>query len=169
MTCLARWACPARGLGAWRSLRVLAHAHQAEEGGAGEGAGAPSGAVCRQSLPDLFELQRETAKEAGVEWKHNALRHLLISYRVGLGGRFAGLSGDGPRTTFDLAARRAPPPGGPGKAWGNCTSRMVCLGYRLSTGTGAVEKCCGAVVIFAAGGSCFRAHPGQQRAEAGLN
>ena len=35
-----------------------------------------------QSLPYLFELQREAAKEAGVEWKHNALRHSFISYRV---------------------------------------------------------------------------------------
>jgi hypothetical protein len=33
-------------------------------------------------LPYLFELQREAATEAGVEWKHNALRHSFISYRV---------------------------------------------------------------------------------------
>ena len=42
----------------------------------GEGPGWP------QSLPYLFELQREAAKAAGVEWKHNALRHSFISYRV---------------------------------------------------------------------------------------
>lgn len=40
------------------------------------------GPVWPQSLPYLFELQRDTAKEAGVEWKHNALRHSFISYRV---------------------------------------------------------------------------------------
>lgn len=33
-------------------------------------------------MPYLFELQREAAKAAGVEWKHNALRHSFISYRV---------------------------------------------------------------------------------------
>ena len=40
------------------------------------------GPVWPQSLPYLFELQRDTAKDAGVEWKHNALRHSFISYRV---------------------------------------------------------------------------------------
>jgi integrase len=40
------------------------------------------GPVWPQSLPYLFELQRDAAKEAGVEWKHNALRHSFISYRV---------------------------------------------------------------------------------------
>ena len=47
-----------------------------------DGASAPSGPVWGQSLPYLFELQREAAKAAGVEWKHNALRHSFISYRV---------------------------------------------------------------------------------------
>ncbi|HEV2395031.1 MAG TPA: site-specific integrase [Verrucomicrobiae bacterium] len=40
------------------------------------------GPVWPQSLPYLFELQRDAAKEAGVDWKHNALRHSFISYRV---------------------------------------------------------------------------------------
>jgi hypothetical protein len=40
------------------------------------------GPVWGQSLPYLFELQRDTAKDAGVVWKHNALRHSFISYRV---------------------------------------------------------------------------------------
>jgi integrase len=40
------------------------------------------GPVWAQSLPYLFELQRDTAKDAGVVWKHNALRHSFISYRV---------------------------------------------------------------------------------------
>ena len=52
------------------------------EDGASTDAGAPSGPVWPQSLPYLFELQREAAKAAGVEWKHNALRHSFISYRV---------------------------------------------------------------------------------------
>jgi integrase len=30
----------------------------------------------------LYELEAETASDAGVEWKHNALRHSFISYRV---------------------------------------------------------------------------------------
>jgi integrase len=30
----------------------------------------------------LYELQAETANDAGVQWKHNALRHSFISYRV---------------------------------------------------------------------------------------
>jgi integrase len=45
-------------------------------------AGAPRGPVWPHSLPYLFELQRDTAKQAGVEWKHNALRHSFITYRV---------------------------------------------------------------------------------------
>jgi len=40
------------------------------------------GPVWEQSLPYLFELQREMAKAAGIAWKHNALRHSFISYRV---------------------------------------------------------------------------------------
>ena len=40
------------------------------------------GPVWPQSLPYLFELQRDAANDAGVEWKHNALRHSFISYRV---------------------------------------------------------------------------------------
>jgi integrase len=40
------------------------------------------GPVWPQSLPYLFEPQRDAAKEAGVDWKHNALRHSFISYRV---------------------------------------------------------------------------------------
>jgi integrase len=40
------------------------------------------GPVWPHSLPYLFELQRDTAADAGVTWKHNALRHSYISYRV---------------------------------------------------------------------------------------
>ena len=40
------------------------------------------GPVWPQSLPYLFELQRDAAKAAGVKWKHNALRHSFISYQV---------------------------------------------------------------------------------------
>ncbi len=40
------------------------------------------GSVWPHSAPYLFELQRDTAKAAGVTWKHNALRHSYISYRV---------------------------------------------------------------------------------------
>ena len=41
-----------------------------------------SGKVWPHSAPHLFDVQRETAARAGVEWKHNALRHSFISYRL---------------------------------------------------------------------------------------
>ena len=41
-----------------------------------------SGPVWPQSSPYLFELQSRTAEDAKVPWKHNALRHSFISYRV---------------------------------------------------------------------------------------
>lgn len=40
------------------------------------------GKVWPHSSPYLFELQARTAASAGVAWKHNALRHSFISYRV---------------------------------------------------------------------------------------
>lgn len=43
-----------------------------------------AGKVWPQSAPYLFELQREAGKAAGVPWKHNALRHSFISYRLAL-------------------------------------------------------------------------------------
>ena len=41
-----------------------------------------SGPVWSQSTPYLFELQARVAEDAKVPWKHNALRHSFISYRV---------------------------------------------------------------------------------------
>lgn len=34
------------------------------------------------SEPFLFDLMRDAGKDSGVKWKHNALRHSFISYRV---------------------------------------------------------------------------------------
>jgi integrase len=45
---------------------------------------AKEGKVWPHSAPYLFELQAEAAKGAGVEWKHNALRHSFISYRLAI-------------------------------------------------------------------------------------
>ncbi len=41
-----------------------------------------AGKVWPHSAPYLFQLQREAGNAAGVPWKHNALRHSFISYRV---------------------------------------------------------------------------------------
>ena len=41
-----------------------------------------SGPVWPHSSPYLFELQARAAEDAKVPWKHNALRHSFISYRV---------------------------------------------------------------------------------------
>lgn len=41
-----------------------------------------SGPVWAHSSPYLFELQAKAAVDAEVPWKHNALRHSFISYRV---------------------------------------------------------------------------------------
>ncbi len=41
-----------------------------------------SGPVWPHSSPYLFELQSRAAEDADVSWKHNALRHSFISYRV---------------------------------------------------------------------------------------
>lgn len=41
-----------------------------------------SGPVWAQSEPFLFDLMRDAGKDSGVKWKHNALRHSFISYRV---------------------------------------------------------------------------------------
>ena len=35
-----------------------------------------------KSEPFLFDLMRDAGKDSGVKWKHNALRHSFISYRV---------------------------------------------------------------------------------------
>ena len=35
-----------------------------------------------QSEPFLFDLMRDAGNDSGVKWKHNALRHSFISYRV---------------------------------------------------------------------------------------
>lgn len=43
-----------------------------------------AGKVWPHSAPYLFELQREAGKAAGVPWKHNALRHSFISYRLAM-------------------------------------------------------------------------------------
>lgn len=40
------------------------------------------GRVWPHSSPYLFELQAKAAEDAKVPWKHNALRHSFISYRV---------------------------------------------------------------------------------------
>ncbi len=61
------------------ALAAWLQSYRADE----EADGPPTeGPVWPQSLPYLFELQRDAAKEAGVDWKHNALRHSFISYRV---------------------------------------------------------------------------------------
>ena len=41
-----------------------------------------SGLVWPNSEPFLFDLMRDAGKDSGVKWKHNALRHSFISYRV---------------------------------------------------------------------------------------
>ena len=41
-----------------------------------------SGPVWPHSEPFLFDLIRDAGKDSGVPWKHNALRHSFISYRV---------------------------------------------------------------------------------------
>jgi integrase len=43
-----------------------------------------SGPVWPHSSPYLFELQSRVAEDAKVPWKHNALRHSFISYRVAM-------------------------------------------------------------------------------------
>lgn len=43
-----------------------------------------SGKVWPQSAPYLFQIQREAGKAAEVPWKHNALRHSFISYRLAM-------------------------------------------------------------------------------------
>ncbi|MBI2925005.1 MAG: site-specific integrase [Verrucomicrobia bacterium] len=40
------------------------------------------GAVWPHSHPYFYEAQRDTARCAGLRWKHNALRHSFISYRL---------------------------------------------------------------------------------------
>lgn len=42
----------------------------------------PAEPVWSMSLPYLHQLQRESAAAVGLKWKHNALRHSFISYRV---------------------------------------------------------------------------------------
>ncbi|HEV2437001.1 MAG TPA: site-specific integrase [Verrucomicrobiae bacterium] len=44
--------------------------------------GKREGRVWPHSSPYLFELQAKAAEDAKVPWKHNALRHSFISYRV---------------------------------------------------------------------------------------
>ena len=41
-----------------------------------------TGPVWGQSEPFLFDLMRDAGNDSGVKWKHNALRHSFISYRV---------------------------------------------------------------------------------------
>ena len=41
-----------------------------------------SGPVWPNSEPFLFDLMRDAGNDSGVKWKHNALRHSFISYRV---------------------------------------------------------------------------------------
>ncbi len=41
-----------------------------------------NGPVWAQSEPFLFDLMRDAGNDSGVKWKHNALRHSFISYRV---------------------------------------------------------------------------------------
>lgn len=41
-----------------------------------------TGPVWPHSEPLLFDLMRDAGKDSGVAWKHNALRHSFISYRV---------------------------------------------------------------------------------------
>ena len=41
-----------------------------------------NGPVWPNSEPFLFDLMRDAGKDSGVKWKHNALRHSFISYRV---------------------------------------------------------------------------------------
>jgi len=38
--------------------------------------------VWPHSEPFLFDLMRDAGKDCGVKWKHNALQHSFISYRV---------------------------------------------------------------------------------------
>jgi integrase len=42
----------------------------------------PAGPVWPHSEPFLFDLMRDAGNDGGVKWKHNALRHSFISYRV---------------------------------------------------------------------------------------
>jgi integrase len=42
----------------------------------------PTGPVWPHSEPFLFDLMRDAGNNGGVKWKHNALRHSFISYRV---------------------------------------------------------------------------------------
>ena len=44
--------------------------------------GQASGPVWPNSEPFLFDLMRDAGKDSGVKWRHNALRHSFISYRV---------------------------------------------------------------------------------------
>ena len=66
-------------------------------------------AVCRREVPTCcdyprpFEAIQRLAERAEVKWKHNALRHSCISYRVALTGdvaRVALESGNSPRMIF---------------------------------------------------------------------
>lgn len=41
-----------------------------------------NGPVSPNSEPLLFDLMRDVVSDSGVKWKHNALRHSFISYRV---------------------------------------------------------------------------------------
>ena len=41
-----------------------------------------NGLVWAQSEAFLFDLMRDAGNDSGVKWKHNALRHSFISYRV---------------------------------------------------------------------------------------
>lgn len=47
-----------------------------------KGCGKREGKVWPHSSPYMFELQAKAAEDAEVPWKHNALRHSFISYRV---------------------------------------------------------------------------------------
>ena len=44
--------------------------------------GQASGPVWPNSEPFLFDLMPDAGKDSGVKWRHNALRHSFISYRV---------------------------------------------------------------------------------------
>ena len=44
--------------------------------------GQASGPVWPNSEPFLFDLMRDAGKDSGVKWRHNALSHSFISYRV---------------------------------------------------------------------------------------
>jgi integrase len=63
----------------------------------------PAGPVWAYSEPTMFEFMTDSATKAGLKWRHNALRHSYISYRVADGktvDQVAMESGNSPEMIF---------------------------------------------------------------------